>query len=154
VNAAPFADGEFDIAIAHTVLMHLPEPRRALTEMIRVTRDGGLVIACEVSRNAVNAMIHVHETNEQEHMPLAMFQAMNANIRRRSGVDYNIEMKMPVLMRQAGPVDIQARISDAVRTVFPPLDTPEKERILTRSATMASAHIRPTTRASARRSRR
>ncbi len=33
---------------------------------------------------------------------------------------------MPVLM---GLVDVQARISDAVRSVFPPLDTPDKERI-------------------------
>lgn len=129
VNAAPFADGEFDVAIAHTVLMHLPEPRRALAEMIRVTRDDGLVITCEVSRNAINAMIHVHETDEQEQTPLKMFQAMNADIRRRTGMDYNIGMKMPVLMHQARLVDIQARISDAVRTVFPPLDAPEKERI-------------------------
>jgi SAM-dependent methyltransferase len=129
VNAAPFAKGEFDVAIAHTVLMHLPEPRRAVAEMICVTRDGGLVIAREVSRNAINAMIHVHETDEQEQIPPAIFQAMNANIRRRTGVDHNIGMKMPVLMHQAGLVDVQARISDAVRTVFPLLDTPEMERI-------------------------
>jgi hypothetical protein len=97
--------------------------------MIRVTRDGGLVITCEASRNAMNALLHVHETDEQERMPLAMFQAMNATIRRQTGVDYNIGMKMPVLMHQAGLRDVQARISDAVRLLFPPIDTPEKERV-------------------------
>jgi ubiquinone/menaquinone biosynthesis C-methylase UbiE len=128
-SSSPFRDSQFDVAFAHTLLMHLPEPAPALTEMIRVTRDGGLVITCDVSRNAINALIHVHETDQQDHVPLSMFQAMNANIRRRTGVDYNIGMKMPVLMHQAGLRDVQARISDAVRLVFPPLDTAEKERV-------------------------
>ena len=60
---------------------------------------------------------------------LSLFQRMNANIRRRTGVDYNIGMKMPVLMHQAGLQDVQVRISDAVRLAFPPLDTPQKEQV-------------------------
>jgi len=58
------------------------------------TCDGGLVITCDASRNAINALIHVHETEEQEHTPLSLFQRMNANTRRWSGVDYNIGMKI------------------------------------------------------------
>src|SRR5208282_4390122 len=126
--ATPLEDSRFDVAVAHTVMMHLPRAREALAEMIRVTRDGGLVITGDANRNAINALIHVHETDEQDHSPLSVFQAMNASIRRRTGVDYNIGMKMPVLMHQAGLRDVQARISDAVRTVFPPHDTPEKQR--------------------------
>ena len=74
-------------------------------------------------------MIHVHETEEQEHTPLSLFQRMNADTRRRSGVDYNIGMKMPVLMQKAGLHDVGARVSDAVTLSFPLLDTPEKERV-------------------------
>lgn len=109
--------------------MHLPALETALAEMIRVTRDGGLVITCDASRNAINALLHVHETEEQEHTPLSLFQRMNASVRRRTGVDYNIGMKMPALMHKAGLQDVGARISDAVRLSFPPLDTPEKERV-------------------------
>jgi ubiquinone/menaquinone biosynthesis C-methylase UbiE len=125
-TAAPFPDDSFDIAIAHTVLMHLPDAAAGLAEMIRVTRPGGLVIACDASQTAINALIHVHETHEQEHAPLSLFQAMHAYRRRTTGVDRNLGMKTPVLMRQAGLVGVAARISDAVRTSFPPLDTPEK----------------------------
>jgi SAM-dependent methyltransferase len=128
-SAAPIRNSRFDVAIAHTLMMHLPEPRRALAEMIRVTRDGGLLIACEVNRNAINALMHVHETDEQDYAPLAMHQAMNGNTRCATGVDYNIGMKMPVLMHHAGLRDVQARISDAVRLSFPPLDTPEKQQV-------------------------
>jgi SAM-dependent methyltransferase len=129
VTRTEFEDGEFDLAIAHTVLMHLPRPADALAEMIRVTRDGGLVIACDASHNAINAMLHVHETNEQEHSPLALWQAMNRHARRETGLDRNIGLKTPVLMHQAGLRDVEARVSDAVRLSFPPLDTPEKERL-------------------------
>jgi SAM-dependent methyltransferase len=39
----PFPDGAFDLAFAHTVLEHLGDPLRALREMRRVLRPGGLV---------------------------------------------------------------------------------------------------------------
>jgi SAM-dependent methyltransferase len=119
----PFKDDHFDVAFAHALLMHLPDAKAALAEMIRVTRDGGLVIACDASHNAINALIHVHETEEQDQAPLSLFQAMNADLRRRTGIDHNIGMKTPVLMHQAGLRDVEARVSDAVRLSFPPLDT-------------------------------
>jgi SAM-dependent methyltransferase len=39
----PFADGAFDAAFANGVLMHLREPVRALLELRRVLRPGGVV---------------------------------------------------------------------------------------------------------------
>ena len=138
MTGTEFEDGEFDIAIAHTVLMHLPRPAEALAEMIRVTRDGGLVIACDASHNAINAMLHVHETNEQEHSPLALWQAMNKHARREAGLDRNIGMKTPVLMHQAGLRDVEARVSDAVRLSFPPLTRRRRSASSRRSATAAS----------------
>ena len=41
----PFEDGRFDIAIMALVLFFVPDPKRGLDEMIRVTRRGGLVAA-------------------------------------------------------------------------------------------------------------
>lgn len=127
VHKAPFDDDSFDVAVSHTVLMHIPRAEQALAEMIRVTRPGGLVITCDANRNAFNAMFHVDETNEQERTPLELFQTINRTIRRQSGVDYNIGIKTPVLMHKAGLVEVGARISDAVSLLFPPLDTDEKK---------------------------
>jgi len=43
----PFDDGEFDAVICQTVLIHLADPARAIAEMTRVVRPGGLVLAAE-----------------------------------------------------------------------------------------------------------
>ena len=42
----PFADGEFDAALAQLVVHFMENPVRGLAEMARVTRDGGRVAAC------------------------------------------------------------------------------------------------------------
>lgn len=47
-RALPFPDALFDAAVAATTLSHVPDPRRALAEMVRVTRPGGHVGAFDV----------------------------------------------------------------------------------------------------------
>src|SRR3954452_24335627 len=42
----PFADGEFDAAIAQLVVHFMRDPVAGLREMARVTRPGGVVAAC------------------------------------------------------------------------------------------------------------
>jgi SAM-dependent methyltransferase len=129
IFGTPFAENAFDIALTHTVLMHVPDTEKALQEMIRVTRSGGMVITCESNRNAHTALLHIEETNHQETVPLELFQTINREIRKRTGVDHNIGIKMPALMHKAGLVYVQARQSDAVRCLFPPLDTDYKRRL-------------------------
>lgn len=43
VYELPFADGSFDAALAHTLLVHLSDPLRALKELRRVLAPGGIV---------------------------------------------------------------------------------------------------------------
>lgn len=45
VHALGFADDTFDVVHAHQVLQHVPDPVRALREMRRVCRPGGVVAA-------------------------------------------------------------------------------------------------------------
>ena len=44
----PFADATFDGCRIERVLQYLDDPRRALTEMVRVTKPGGHIVAAEV----------------------------------------------------------------------------------------------------------
>lgn len=45
-ESLPFADGQFDVAIAQLVVHFMADPVAGLTEMRRVTREGGVVAAC------------------------------------------------------------------------------------------------------------
>jgi SAM-dependent methyltransferase len=45
VTSIPFADQSFDVTCAFKMLAHVPEIGRALAEMARVTRAGGVVVA-------------------------------------------------------------------------------------------------------------
>jgi ubiquinone/menaquinone biosynthesis C-methylase UbiE len=129
VRDVPVDDNRFDIAFSHTVLMHISRPEEAIAEMVRVTKHGGMVITCDANRNAANAMFHIHETHELESTPLSLFQKINAEVRRQTGADYNIGIKTPVLLHEAGLRNIDCRISDAVRLLIPPLDTEEKVKL-------------------------
>src|SRR5207249_1129696 len=48
-----FADNTFDGARCDRTFMHLDDPRRALAELIRVTRPGGAVVVFEVDFETV-----------------------------------------------------------------------------------------------------
>jgi SAM-dependent methyltransferase len=46
VMLLPYDDQSFDVVMAAHVLEHLPDPQRALAEMIRVLKPGGMVFVC------------------------------------------------------------------------------------------------------------
>lgn len=129
VYNAPIADNSFDVTVSHAVLMHLERPSEAIKEMIRVTRNGGLVITCDANRNAWNALFYVDELNTQEVVPLGLHQQMNRDIREKTGIDYNIGIKTPVLMEKAGLKNIGCRLSDCVVCLLPTMDEEKKKQI-------------------------
>jgi SAM-dependent methyltransferase len=58
VQDLPFADGEFDLAVAAWMLYHVPDLERGLAEIARVLRAGGTFVA------ATNSRFHLHELRE------------------------------------------------------------------------------------------
>ena len=51
VQDLPFADGEFDVAIAAWMLYHVPDLDRAVSELARVLRPGGRLVVATNSRS-------------------------------------------------------------------------------------------------------
>ncbi len=126
--SVPFEDNSFDIALSHAVLMHLERATEALNEMIRVTRDGGMIITCDASRNGHNALFYT-EGIDVETIPHMLGIQLNRDIRAKTGIDYNIGMKTPMLMDKAGLRNIGCRISDRVTLLFPGMEPDERRNI-------------------------
>lgn len=79
VYRLPFPDGSFDAVFAHVVLMHLREPVRALAEMRRVLRPGGIVGVRDCDWGG---RIHAPAT-----ALLEQWYALTVRIRQRNGGD-------------------------------------------------------------------
>ncbi len=54
VYALDFEDGSFDVSHAHQVLQHLTDPVKALAEMMRVTKPGGVVAVRDADYHAMS----------------------------------------------------------------------------------------------------
>jgi ubiquinone/menaquinone biosynthesis C-methylase UbiE len=58
VQELPFADGSFDVAVAAWMLYHVPDLDRGLSELARVLRPGGILVA------VTNSRYHLRELRE------------------------------------------------------------------------------------------
>ena len=58
VQELPFADESFDVAVAAWMLYHVPDRERAVSELARVLRPGGRLVA------STNSVLHLHELRE------------------------------------------------------------------------------------------
>lgn len=92
--ALPFPDDSFDVAFAHVVLMHLREPVRALAEIRRVLRPGGVVGVRDVD---FGGQILYPPTPLWEH-----YFALRARVRRHNGGDITLGRAHRRLLLDAG----------------------------------------------------
>lgn len=97
VLSLPFDDATFDGCRAERVLIHCADPERALAEMARVTRPGGVVVVTEPDMETLTYHASQHELAHR----LALWHCE----RVRHG---RIGRYLPELFAQAGLTDIQS----------------------------------------------
>jgi SAM-dependent methyltransferase len=125
--AAPFEVASFDMTVCQAFLMYLQEPEKAITEMIRVTAPGGLVMALEANLNATNPLLYIAEMDLTETTDLGFLQKNYEQNWKSSGRDGNIGIKLPAIFHRMGLKNVGSRMSDIVKCILPPIETKDQE---------------------------
>jgi SAM-dependent methyltransferase len=103
-EALPFGDGEFDAALAQLVVHFMRDPVAGLREMARVTRPGGVVVAC----------VWDHGSNQS---PLGAFwlaaRELDPDAPDESGLAGGREGHLAELFEAAGLHEIEATVLPA-----------------------------------------
>lgn len=100
-----FGDATFDVAFCSRVLVHARDPERILSEMIRVLKPGGRLLAVEPDRDGLISTAPRDEVNR------LMWS-------RRRSLNPTIGRQLYVLFRRAGLVDV--RVVPSFRTSTKP----------------------------------
>jgi len=111
VFALPFADESFDVVWTKYLLQWLKEPKRALNELKRVTRRGGVVVSCDFVGFAI------------EHYPVTSEFDRQVRYVMKSLVDCDIGRKVAPLMISLGFRDVHVEVeADKIFTVIGRID--------------------------------
>jgi ubiquinone/menaquinone biosynthesis C-methylase UbiE len=98
-RALPFPDASFDCVLAATTLSHVPDPERALAEMVRVTRPGGRVGVFDVDGDLT---LFAHPDRELTRRIVTAYSDLG-------WVNGLFARRLPSLLTSLGTVNVRAR---------------------------------------------
>jgi SAM-dependent methyltransferase len=114
----PYLDHSIDAIVCHFFLLWVKQPAKALTEMCRVTRRGGCVVAL-AEPDYSGRIDYPDQLVELGHLQGAALQAQ--------GADINIGRKLAALFHQAGLKNIQAGLLGGIWKEPPSKETWQSE---------------------------
>ena len=119
----PLPDGLADVTMCQALLIHLDHPERALVEMVRVTRPGGLIVCHEpdnVSRRVGGLYSSLPQLDIEDQLLVAKVNLIcnKGRIALALG-DSSFGAKVPHLMKCLNLTDIRIRNNDKVAFLEP-----------------------------------
>jgi demethylmenaquinone methyltransferase/2-methoxy-6-polyprenyl-1,4-benzoquinol methylase len=90
-TALPFGDGVFDAAILFDALHHVVDQERAIREVARVVRIGGVVVACELDPRVFRVQVTAVPKRVHGERPVFLEPAVLARLFAATGVDGECE---------------------------------------------------------------
>jgi len=109
----PFEDDEFDTVTMSFGLRNVNEPRKALAELLRVTKPGGRLVVCEFSHPPARAFAGLYRFYNDRVLPVVArtmssnaeaYDYLNESIR-----DWPDQARLSSWIREAGWVDVAHR---------------------------------------------
>ncbi len=125
----PLEDEQFDIVTCQTLLMHLDDPVKAISEMVRLLRPGGRLICVEPN----NFFGYLTNDSTTIDLPIS-FLVDEYEVwlryqrgRKSLGLGFNsIGEALPAMFSRIGLDDISVYLSDKTQPLFPPYSDEEQ----------------------------
>jgi len=125
----PFPADAFDLVTCQTVLIHVPDPAKAIGEMKRVLKPGGTLL-CVEPNNIVQSLIKTSITKNdsiEETMDHIKYRLIIEKGKRILGQgDNSLGDLLPGMFAHSGLNDIEVRLSDKAIAMYPPYDNKEQ----------------------------
>lgn len=132
----PFPDNYADLVMCQVVMIHLAEPEKALAEMVRVAKPGGLIMCKEPDNLSASLTQHCWSLPDFDVETQLLMKKIHiiSNIGRiKLGLgDASFGRKIPHVLKTLGLVDIGIRNNDKVHYLDPPYDTPMMKNAIER----------------------
>lgn len=144
-DSLPFADSSFDATVSRLGVMFFPDPRKALQEMLRVTKPGGRVALAAWGKSDSNPYSYVVTDVLERHLPTAPLAAdapdafrfaepgKLAQVLREAGANdvtesvFKFELAAPLTLAEFWT--FRSEISDSLREKLKPLATERQDQI-------------------------
>ncbi|QCK14240.1 class I SAM-dependent methyltransferase [Mangrovivirga cuniculi] len=133
VSELPFESGSFDMVTCQTLLIHVPDPERALKEMIRVLKPGGLLL-CVEPNNGIQALIQTSLSRQDslearlDHVKYAMI--VEEGKKKLGRGDSSFGDLLPGVINRMGLQNIHVYQSDKAIPLYPPYKKQEQRAAL------------------------
>jgi ubiquinone/menaquinone biosynthesis C-methylase UbiE len=127
----PFPDAFADCVMCQTLFYHQRTPQIALSEMVRIAKPGGFIVCKDLDYLATflaKDFTSLPEFTLKEQLLSAkvLLVSHKGKIKLGRG-DNSIGRKIPMMMKEAGLVDIDIRNNDLVYFLQPPYGSPRQQ---------------------------
>jgi ubiquinone/menaquinone biosynthesis C-methylase UbiE len=127
----PLCDNCVDFVMCQTLFIELKEPMRALAEMIRIVKPGGIVMCVEPDNLSYRSFTSLPELNIKDKVLMEKYTLIWNKGRIKLGQgDYTIGNKVLHMMKESGLIHVDARINDKVNILEPPYEGPMQQHQL------------------------
>ena len=130
----PYPDNFADVVMCQTLLLHLSDQQKAVNEMFRTLKPGGIVLCKEPDHLSMALQHSISSMPELSMEDILFFQKMSyicAKGREKLGLGISdTAPHVPLWLKEAGFKQIDAKMSSQPFFMIPPYETPKQKMVM------------------------